>query len=128
MEVTLWCYLAVFVVFLMIRLPPRSTRTDTLFPYTTLVRSLLQFVAHPRRFLVLGHGHRLGALQADAGTVGVVLGVGVLHPAVRRDDAQALDGFAAGFQLQPARAHFARLDVAAAAVADRKSTRLNSSH
>src|SRR3546814_14672161 len=26
--------------FLMIRRPPRSTRTDTLFPYTTLVRSL----------------------------------------------------------------------------------------
>src|SRR3546814_12308080 len=25
--------------FLMIRCPPRSTRTDTLFPYTTLVRS-----------------------------------------------------------------------------------------
>src|SRR3546814_7681961 len=25
----------------MIRLPPRSTRTDTLFPYTTLFRSLL---------------------------------------------------------------------------------------
>src|SRR3546814_17158120 len=29
-----------FVVFLMIRRPPRSTRTDTLFPYTTLFRSL----------------------------------------------------------------------------------------
>src|SRR3546814_8072671 len=28
-----------FVVFLMIRRPPRSTRTDTLFPYTTLFRS-----------------------------------------------------------------------------------------
>src|SRR3546814_5933788 len=27
------------VLFLMIRRPPRSTRTDTLFPYTTLVRS-----------------------------------------------------------------------------------------
>src|SRR3546814_12029797 len=27
--------------FLMIRPPPRSTRTDTLFPYTTLFRSLL---------------------------------------------------------------------------------------
>src|SRR3546814_8028626 len=27
------------VVFLMIRRPPRSTRTDTLFPYTTLCRS-----------------------------------------------------------------------------------------
>src|SRR3546814_17092703 len=28
-----------FVVFLMIRRPPRSTRTDTLLPYTTLLRS-----------------------------------------------------------------------------------------
>src|SRR3546814_13033537 len=28
--------------FLMIRLPPRSTRTDTLFPYTTLFRSLFR--------------------------------------------------------------------------------------
>src|SRR3546814_19241086 len=27
------------IVFFMIRLPPRSTRTDTLFPYTTLFRS-----------------------------------------------------------------------------------------
>src|SRR3546814_20711800 len=31
--------------FLMIRRPPRSTRTDTLFPYTTLFRSLPQFIA-----------------------------------------------------------------------------------
>src|SRR3546814_16589808 len=30
------CY---FFFFLMIRRPPRSTRTDTLFPYTTLFRS-----------------------------------------------------------------------------------------
>src|SRR3546814_18509351 len=29
-----------FVFFLMIRRPPRSTRTDTLFPYTTLFRSM----------------------------------------------------------------------------------------
>src|SRR3546814_12630245 len=28
-----------FICFLMIRRPPRSTRTDTLFPYTTLFRS-----------------------------------------------------------------------------------------
>src|SRR3546814_12367610 len=28
-----------FIFFLMIRRPPRSTRTDTLFPYTTLFRS-----------------------------------------------------------------------------------------
>src|SRR3546814_9060317 len=31
--------IVVFVFFLMIRRPPRSTRTDTLFPYTTLFRS-----------------------------------------------------------------------------------------
>src|SRR3546814_6190302 len=30
---------ASFFLFLMIRRPPRSTRTDTLFPYTTLFRS-----------------------------------------------------------------------------------------
>src|SRR3546814_13167573 len=29
-----------FVFFVMIRRPPRSTRTDTLFPYTTLFRSI----------------------------------------------------------------------------------------
>src|SRR3546814_14320803 len=32
-------HLVVFFFFLMIRRPPRSTRTDTLFPYTTLFRS-----------------------------------------------------------------------------------------
>src|SRR3546814_6165864 len=34
------CIIDVFFFFLMIRRPPRSTRTDTLFPYTTLFRSL----------------------------------------------------------------------------------------
>src|SRR3546814_12124918 len=29
-----------YFLFLMIRRPPRSTRTDTLFPYTTLFRSV----------------------------------------------------------------------------------------
>src|SRR3546814_13175515 len=33
------CCVYVFVFFLSIRRPPRSTRTDTLFPYTTLFRS-----------------------------------------------------------------------------------------
>src|SRR3546814_3173273 len=37
-----------FFFFLMIRRPPRSTRTDTLFPYTTLFRSVR------RLFLGLG--------------------------------------------------------------------------
>src|SRR3546814_7823811 len=33
------CTICIFFFFLMIRRPPRSTRTDTLFPYTTLFRS-----------------------------------------------------------------------------------------
>src|SRR3546814_8804195 len=33
--------LRIIFFFLMIRRPPRSTRTDTLFPYTTLFRSAL---------------------------------------------------------------------------------------
>src|SRR3546814_1424503 len=49
----------------MIRRPPRSTRTDTLFPYTTLFRSLR------------AHVHQLQALQEHAGLV-------VLHLADRR--------------------------------------------
>src|SRR3546814_10641612 len=37
------------VGFLMVRRPPRSTRTDTLFPYTTLFRSsdFVHFLAEP---------------------------------------------------------------------------------
>src|SRR3546814_15654024 len=43
------------VFFLMIRLPPRSTRTDTLFPSTTLFRSGLQDPNRPiGSFLFLG--------------------------------------------------------------------------
>src|SRR3546814_14420007 len=38
-----------FFFFLMIRRPPRSTRTDTLFPYTTLFRSMLGAIGHDLR-------------------------------------------------------------------------------
>src|SRR3546814_18682530 len=38
-EFVMYCTSFVFVCFLMIRRPPRSTRTDTLVPYTTLFRS-----------------------------------------------------------------------------------------
>src|SRR3546814_18932562 len=44
---TLMFYLCFF--FLMIRRPPRSTRTDTLFPYTTLFRSMFCPVNNPER-------------------------------------------------------------------------------
>src|SRR3546814_13329587 len=42
LHVSLRCLFYVF--FLMIRRPPRSTRTDTLFPYTTLFRSALPYI------------------------------------------------------------------------------------
>src|SRR3546814_13108682 len=44
------------VFFLMIRRPPRSTRTDTLFPYTTLFRSKDECAGEPvhENFLLLG--------------------------------------------------------------------------
>src|SRR3546814_8256065 len=47
--------------FLMIRRPPRSTRTDTLFPYTTLFRSS----ERPRQSAHRGHVEE----QEDAETV-----------------------------------------------------------
>src|SRR3546814_12580573 len=37
-------FISYLFFFLMIRRPPRSTRTDTLFPYTTLFRSLAEGV------------------------------------------------------------------------------------
>src|SRR3546814_2442965 len=37
--IIVWVFLSLFLFFVMIRRPPRSTRTDTLFPYTTLFRS-----------------------------------------------------------------------------------------
>src|SRR3546814_2880246 len=50
----LLCFCSILFFFLMIRRPPRSTRTDTLFPYTTLFRSPVwsgQVIAQQRPFL-----------------------------------------------------------------------------
>src|SRR3546814_20017836 len=41
----------------MIRRPPGATRTDTLFPYTTLFRSVLSEVEGPYRSMALGAKH-----------------------------------------------------------------------
>src|SRR3546814_9904640 len=52
----------------MIRRPPRSTRTDTLFPYTTLFRS--EYAPASSRAGASGHllhrGHRRGGVPAHA--------------------------------------------------------------
>src|SRR3546814_5841402 len=61
-----------FFFFLMIRRPPRSTRTDTLFPYTTLFRSAVDRPRGVRRGA--GHGlcrparHHGGSRRPAAGT------------------------------------------------------------
>src|SRR3546814_3814841 len=57
----------------MIRRPPRSTRTDTLFPYTTLFRSALQQGAGAP------HVRHSGAGQVRDGVSGLVAGVGSRH-------------------------------------------------
>src|SRR3546814_8289723 len=52
-----------FCVFVMIRRPPRSTRTDTLFPYTTLFRSVPRASKSSR-----STGRRRAAAPARRGT------------------------------------------------------------
>src|SRR3546814_12919130 len=49
--------------FLMIRRPPRSTRTDTLFPYTTLFRSQAKWLA---RYLSESLGREIPVIPAIA--------------------------------------------------------------
>src|SRR3546814_1107356 len=68
----LWMLCFVSFFFLMIRRPPRSTRTDTLFPYTTLVRSVEHGPGHRDAF-ELRHPdpHGLADVRPDhAGDVG----------------------------------------------------------
>src|SRR3546814_20656878 len=56
----------------MLRRPPRSTRTDTLFPYTTLFRSRVAIDAH--------HGPFVHQLRAEALVKADRRGVPVEHP------------------------------------------------
>src|SRR3546814_2506384 len=57
------CYCS-FFFFLMIRRPPRSTRTDTLFPYTTLFRSV-SLELTPLLPPVLGDGDQLNQVMTN---------------------------------------------------------------
>src|SRR3546814_8378151 len=51
----------------MIRRPPRYTRTDTLFPYTTLFRSPLPAAVLPDRLVELHAGEEVGRLPLPQG-------------------------------------------------------------
>src|SRR3546814_18602852 len=114
MHLVLYHFLLWFF-FLMIRLPPRSTRTDTLFPYTTLFRSPLRRI----RLKGIGdyaNGHAGVAIVA-AWTIGDVLA------AAKADAAERL------VELSRARTpQFGEYLTLCLARQDRKSTRLNSSH
>src|SRR3546814_14679158 len=140
------CELVLFVgvffsfFFLMIRRPPRSTRTDTLFPYTTLFRS--------SRGLALG-AFDAGAQRGDHGARERIEAFGVVQPqpadAIGRpvDDDRHINSRHEGTCLCAAREAASGPSIAArpsisrnagcatpmrARRRDRKSTRLNSSH
>src|SRR3546814_19735969 len=57
----------------MIRRPPRSTRTDTLFPYTTLFRSLWSLFTLGLVFWMPQYLHRSFGL--DLGIIGTAMGI-----------------------------------------------------
>src|SRR3546814_15635913 len=102
--------LSYFILFLCVLLPTRSTRTDTLFPFTTLFRS------------------KACGIESD------YLGKTSRRPG-KMDGANVV-GWARGTPRQPraltlGKAHAGRLierDIAFNSGQDRKSTRLNSSH
>src|SRR3546814_20633783 len=102
------------VFFLMIRRPPRATRTATLFPYTTLFRSSRRgriSAARPYRRRRRGRTRGAGRPQdrnIDGG--GLTRGVAV----------DALERRQRGFERE--------IDILRSILIDRKSTRLNSSH
>src|SRR3546814_5036531 len=66
----------------MVRRPPRSTRTDTLFPYTTLFRSEVLIRALPHlpgvTLLFAGQGQYRRALEKQAEELGVDRRIGFL--------------------------------------------------
>src|SRR3546814_20324624 len=64
--------------FLRIRRPPRSTRTDTLFPYTTLFRSTLGALAH-RGDLAREHPEGVAALGLDLAHRLLISGEPLMH-------------------------------------------------
>src|SRR3546814_10421183 len=118
----------------MIRRPPRSTRTDTLFPYTTLFRSWLATLlvlppALPRLDFSSGIPGDARTLVVVPTMIGDVAGARSLVDAIEvrflanRDEnlrfALLTDFLAAGAQLLPGDA------TVLAAARDRKSTRMN---
>src|SRR3546814_12111467 len=94
--------------FLMIRRPPRSTRTDTLFPYTTLFRSIKRGYTRDfatRTFKQIEGFGSYGFPESHAASFAKI-------------------AYASSWM----KCHHPEIFCAALLNADRKSTRLNSSH
>src|SRR3546814_5322196 len=109
----------------MIRRPPRSTRTDTLFPYTTLFRSYqVSFNADYETALSNSiNGFVGGTVSYRSSTVAVV-GGDIAPPTTASAVGNPL--LIDGYTLVDLRAGISSSDDRWRA--DRKSTRLNSSH
>src|SRR3546814_5887350 len=104
----------------MIRRPPRSTRTDTLFPYTTLFRSPVEAKRLRRHEAVgrkAGSGKRRRAKRAFVQPC----------PRIGKAAKVAARHFMIGHQMMAQRHRLRHLQMGEARK-DRKSTRLNSSH
>src|SRR3546814_11132811 len=99
----------------MIRRPPRSTRTDTLFPYTTLFRSMAVHVTDKATQIAVLEGRNLIEHYVSRPSDDV----SQIHGNIYLGKVQnVLPGMEAAF-----------VDIATPKNAvDRKSTRLNSSH
>src|SRR3546814_7988203 len=79
----LFCHFFFCFFFLMIRRPPRSTRTDTLFPYTTLFRSPV--VPDPKKGSKTRSPGRVSLSIANLGTgIGIGQGCAGRPSALRR--------------------------------------------
>src|SRR3546814_2251201 len=84
----------------MIRRPPRTTRTDTLFPYTTLFRSQVDLVLRAAADVVLAQ-IRNGVRVVTAGVAGQRVGEGELVGIVVVFAAGALEPGVVGAEGQP---------------------------
>src|SRR3546814_17380161 len=99
------------------RPPPRATRTDTLFPYTTLFRSLSGGVAFPRRLLE----QRSPAKKASIYGLGSERSLEDVASALTKRQLQVYKYLGQGMSN-------AKVAESLGLSEDRKSTRLNSSH
>src|SRR3546814_17674843 len=93
--------LCTLLFLLMIRRPPRSTRTDTLFPYTTLFRSP-RAAEMPGLALMIGMMRRLGRIDGHpANRIDHLIRAGAMGLLVRggRAAAMMMAGMRRGFRL-----------------------------